>query len=81
MEKNFCGKCGIILAKDIDIFDKCPKCQETIEPWNAKAEEMHNINFLSLIVMRMEMPVVRFAKSTTINSDRKNHFFSFFCFF
>jgi len=37
MEKNFCGKCGIILSKDLDIFDKCPKCQETIEAWFDRA--------------------------------------------
>lgn len=29
---NFCGNCGIILSKTIDIFDKCPKCKEIVEP-------------------------------------------------
>jgi len=31
MEKNFCGRCGIILAKNMNIFDRCPKCKEVIE--------------------------------------------------
>jgi|TARA_R110000823_G_scaffold43877_1_gene113779 predicted Zn-ribbon and HTH transcriptional regulator len=31
MEKNFCGRCGIILSKSLDIFDRCPKCKEVIE--------------------------------------------------
>ena len=30
---NFCGNCGVILAKSYAIFDKCPKCKETIEAW------------------------------------------------
>ena len=34
MEKNFCGRCGIILSKSLDIFDRCPKCKEVIEAWN-----------------------------------------------
>ena len=29
----FCGKCGKIMPKDIDILSKCPKCSEVIEPW------------------------------------------------
>jgi ribosomal protein S27AE len=29
---NFCGNCGIILAKYLDIGDHCPKCKEVIEP-------------------------------------------------
>ena len=28
---QMCGKCGIILAKNLDIFDHCPKCKEIIE--------------------------------------------------
>ena len=59
---NFCGNCGIILGKYLDIGDHCPKCKEVIEPWNAMVEDMHNTNFLSLIVMREEMHVVHFAK-------------------
>jgi predicted Zn-ribbon and HTH transcriptional regulator len=31
MEKNFCGGCGIILSKSLNIFDRCPKCKEVIE--------------------------------------------------
>ena len=31
MQKNFCGNCGKILSKSLDIFDKCPGCKETIE--------------------------------------------------
>ena len=30
---NFCGKCGVILAKNIEPFDKCKKCQTVIELW------------------------------------------------
>ena len=30
---QMCGKCGIILAKSLDIFDHCPKCKEIIEAW------------------------------------------------
>jgi ribosomal protein S27AE len=29
---NFCGKCGVIVSKHLDIYDHCPKCQEVIEP-------------------------------------------------
>jgi len=29
---NFCGNCGIILSKNTEMFDKCPKCKEVIEP-------------------------------------------------
>lgn len=29
---HYCGKCGIIISKSLDIFDKCPKCKEVIEP-------------------------------------------------
>jgi predicted Zn-ribbon and HTH transcriptional regulator len=32
MEKNFCGRCGIILSRRLDVFDRCPKCKEIIEP-------------------------------------------------
>ena len=30
--QTFCGSCGKILAKQIELFDKCPKCNEVIEP-------------------------------------------------
>jgi predicted Zn-ribbon and HTH transcriptional regulator len=28
---NFCGSCGVIMSKTLDIFDHCPKCKEIIE--------------------------------------------------
>jgi len=28
---NFCGACGVIMSKSLDIFDHCPKCKEIIE--------------------------------------------------
>ena len=34
---NFCGNCGVILAKSYAIFDKCPKCKETIAENQARA--------------------------------------------
>ena len=61
MEKNFCGRCGIILSKRLDIFDRCPKCKEVIEAWNDHGYvDKHlrtikeNIHFKLVVVYLME---------------------------
>ena len=62
---NFCGNCGVILAKSYAIFDKCPKCKETIEPWLDKvyAERVvrtiqENMYFWSVVAMIKVMHAV-----------------------
>ena len=29
--QSFCGACGKILSKNVEIFDNCPKCNEVVE--------------------------------------------------
>jgi len=58
MEKNFCGRCGIILSKRLDIFDRCPKCKEVIEAWN--------IIFQQLFHDRLWVGVIHYSFKTSI---------------
>ena len=69
MNKNFCGNCGIILSKRLDIFDRCPKCKEVIEAWsdNQYAEKAGKVIpeniFLGLAIVPLMGPAAAaFAK-------------------